>query len=170
MALTTNPLRWLAAPRSLEIAEGLRRHAEAQGLPPPVLRLDARPRAAFDRLVDALNRLPRPLATLGTLALFAAALIAPDWFAARMEALARMPEALWWLVGAVLSLHFGARVQAHAQEFQREILSVAAPVPDPAPSAGTPAVAAPGPDATLTLDTLVPGPNAALADWRGGRP
>jgi hypothetical protein len=77
-------------------------------------------RAAFDRLVDALNRLPRPLMALGTLGVIAAALIDPVWFAARMEALAAMPEPMWWLMGAVVSLHFGGRMQVQAQTARRE--------------------------------------------------
>ncbi|MBP1806000.1 3TM-type holin [Rubellimicrobium aerolatum] len=176
MALMSNPLRWvtgagLTGAEALDHAERLARAAQASGLPPAVGRLDRRPRAAFDRLVDALNRLPRPLSVLGTLALLGAALAAPDWFAARMEALARMPEGLWWLIGAVLSLHFGSRVQAHAQEFRREVLAATLPAPEPEPAATarTPAIAEPGPDARLTLSTLAPGANAALADWRAGR-
>ena len=162
MALT--PLRWPSAGQVLDLAERLRDQSEDAGLPPGIGRLDSRPRAAFDRLVDALNRLPRPAAALGMLGLLGAALVAPDWFSDRMEALARMPEGLWWLIGAVLSLHFGARVQAHAQDFRREILATAAPAPRP--TATTPAMAAPSPDATLTLDTLAPAANPALSDWR----
>ena len=39
-----------------------------------------------------------------------------------MEALSRMPEGLWWLIGAVVSLYFGGRYQARAQEFEREVI------------------------------------------------
>jgi hypothetical protein len=89
--------------------------------------LNPRQRAAFDRLVDALNRLPRPLMALGTLGVIAAALIDPVWFAARMEALAAMPEPMWWLMGAIVSLHFGGRMQVQAQTSLREPLTP--PVP-----------------------------------------
>ena len=42
----------------------------------------------FDRFVDALNRLPRPLLAMGTIALFGAAMSDPDWFASRMAGIA----------------------------------------------------------------------------------
>jgi len=81
--------------------------------------LTTRQRAAYDRTVDALNRLPRPLMALGTLCMILAAMVDPVWFAARMEALAAMPEPMWWLIGAVVSLHFGGRMQVYAQAARR---------------------------------------------------
>lgn len=72
----------------------------------------------FDRLLDALNRLPRPALALGTLGLFVAAMTDPIWFAQRMQGLALVPEPLWWLMGAIVSFYFGARHQAKSQEFQ----------------------------------------------------
>jgi hypothetical protein len=114
--------------------------------------------------LDGLNRLPRPLMALGTVALIGAGLVAPEWFAGRMEALSAMPEALWWLIGAVISLYFGARFQTHDQAFQREMVEAvaAAPVAGPLPGAVTPQVAATGTDAALALRALQPGENAAL--------
>lgn len=126
------------------------------------LGLQGRPKAGFDRAMDALNRLPRPLMALGTLALIAAALIDPVWFSARMDALAQMPEALWWLIGAVISLFFGARYQATGQQFQREILGALVPV---APALAQIQSATTGPDARLTLSAETPGPNLALTNW-----
>jgi hypothetical protein len=75
-----------------------------------------------------------------------------------------MPEALWWLIGGVVSLYFGARFQAHDQEFQREMVAavVAAPT-GPVPGAVTPMVASVGTDAALELRALRPGENPALA-------
>ncbi len=73
-------------------------------------REQGRPRPGrFDRLVDALNRLPRPAFAFGTIALFLHAMLAPDAFARRMAGLALVPEPLWWLLGAVISFYFGAR-------------------------------------------------------------
>ena len=66
-------------------------------------------RKGFDRAIDALNRLPRPAAALGALALMGFALVDPTGFEARMQALAAMPEELWWLMGGVLTFTFGAR-------------------------------------------------------------
>ncbi|KFI32606.1 hypothetical protein CG51_01435 [Haematobacter missouriensis] len=66
----------------------------------------------YDRIVDGLNRLPRPFLALGTIGLFIHAMTDPDAFARRMTGLAAVPEPLWWLLGAVVSFHFGAR-EAH---------------------------------------------------------
>ncbi|MCH8465008.1 MAG: holin family protein [Roseinatronobacter sp.] len=63
----------------------------------------------FDALVNGLNRLPRPLLALGTLALFGYAMADPQGFGLRMSALALVPEPLWWLLGAVVAFYFGAR-------------------------------------------------------------
>ena len=136
----------------------------AEAGPEAGLRLAPRERAAYDRVIDGLNRLPRPVMAVGTLALIGAALVAPEWFAGRMEALSAMPEAMWWIIGGVISLYFGARFQSHDQAFQREVLEavVAVPAP-PAPGPVTPLVAATGTDAALALAALRPGENAALA-------
>ncbi len=78
-------------------------------------------RGRFDRFMDALNRLPRPALAIGTLGLFAAAMLDPVWFAARMQGIQLVPEPLWWLMGAVVSFYFGARSQAKGQAFQRSL-------------------------------------------------
>jgi hypothetical protein len=63
----------------------------------------------FDRAVNGLNRLPRPMLALGTLGLFVYAMADPAGFAARMVGLGHVPEPLWWLLGAIVSFYFGAR-------------------------------------------------------------
>ncbi|QBY00356.1 methionine synthase I [Rhodophyticola sp. CCM32] len=63
----------------------------------------------FDRLVNGLNRVPRPMLALGTLGLFVYAMVDPASFATRMVGLAEVPEPLWWLLGAIVSFYFGAR-------------------------------------------------------------
>lgn len=75
----------------------------------------ASPRASghYDRLIDAANRLPRPVLVYGTVALMFLALIRPDLFDRGMASLDRMPDELWWLVGAILAGHFGAREAHH---------------------------------------------------------
>lgn len=83
----------------------------------------------FDRLVDAANRLPRPLMAMGTLALFISAMVDPVWFASRMQGIALVPEPLWWLLGAIVSFYFGARHQAKGQEFQIRVAQSMAQVP-----------------------------------------
>ena len=85
----------------------------------------------FDRFMDGLNRLPRPMLALGTLGLFVTAMVDPLWFAERMQGIALVPEPLWWLLGVIVSFYFGARHQVKAQQFQREI---AATVPPASPA------------------------------------
>lgn len=78
-------------------------------------------RGVFDRLVDGMNRLPRPMLALGTIWLFVNAMRNPDEFTAGMEGIARVPEPLWWLMGAIVSFYFGARHQVKGQDFQRSV-------------------------------------------------
>ena len=63
----------------------------------------------FDRLVNGLNRLPRPMLAFGTLGLFVFAMTDPVAFSDRMAGLTAVPEPLWWLLGAIVSFYFGAR-------------------------------------------------------------
>ncbi len=80
----------------------------------------------FDRIMDGVNRLPRPMLALGTLGLFVSAMADPIWFAERMQGVALVPEPLWWLMGAIVSFYFGARYQTKSQAFQRSIASTMA--------------------------------------------
>ena len=123
----------------------------------------------FDALMDGINRLPRPMLALGTLGLFASAMTDPLWFASRMQGLALVPEPLWWLMGAIVRFYFGARHQVKSQELQRSLSESLARTPqvithldaiEDLRNAGT------GDDATLTLNSLASGPNAALDAWR----
>ena len=66
----------------------------------------------FDRVMNGVNRLPRPLMVFGTLGLFAYAMVDPVGFSFRMEGLNMVPEPLWWLLGAIVAFYFGAR-EAH---------------------------------------------------------
>lgn len=133
-------------------------------------------RGRFDRVMDALNRVPRPALALGTLGLFVAAMVDPVWFAARMQGIALVPEPLWWLLGAIVSFYFGARHQAKGQEYQALLARSMARVPDVVDNlvrlrgagAETPGIADSGGDASLTLDALRPQDNPALAAWKQG--
>ncbi|PIE18148.1 MAG: carboxylesterase [Proteobacteria bacterium] len=107
----------------------------------------------FDQLMDALNRLPRPMLAFGTIGLFVMAMRDPVWFASRMEGVALVPEPLWWLMGAIVSFYFGARHQAHTQAFQKSIAESLARLPAIAPQRSGP----------RDYDT---GPNPALDAWR----
>ena len=79
-------------------------HSRAAVVPLPVAAV-----SRFDRTVNAMNRLPRPLMALGVVALFGHAMLDPGGFATRMAALRAMPEALWWLIGGIVTFYFGAR-------------------------------------------------------------
>ena len=128
----------------------------------------------FDRFMDGVNRLPRPALALGTLGLFVSAMVAPLWFAERMQGIALVPEPLWWLLGVIVSFYFGARHQVKSQQFQRQIVETMAHVPQVmanvsalralrADSAG---VADTGSDVALQVAALTPDANPALEEWR----
>lgn len=97
---------------------------------------DPATRGRYDRLIDAANRLPRPVLVFGTLALFALALLDPAAFERTMDSLRRMPEEMWWLIGAVLAGHFGAREAFHLRDRATRPQDRAAPTgPDAPPAA-----------------------------------
>lgn len=130
----------------------------------------------FDRMIDGMNRLPRPMMALGTVALAVSAMVDPVWFAARMQGMALVPEPLWWLMGAIISFYFGARYQAKGQDFQRSIAESMAMAPTVARNLqqlrelSEEAVALrAGPGAAAEAGDASPGGNAALEDWRAGR-
>jgi len=132
---------------------------------------------AFDRIMDGINRLPRPALALGTLGLFVSAMVDPLWFAARMQGIALVPEPLWWLLGVIVSFYFGARHQMKAQSFQRDLATTMARVPRVIENIGAleqmradrPGVAAVGTDARLAAAVLRPEDNPALDDWKSAR-
>jgi len=135
-------------------------------------------RGVFDRIMDGINRVPRPALALGTMGLFVSAMVDPVWFASRMQGIALVPEPLWWLLGAIVSFYFGARHQTKGQEFQRQITSTLAAVPMVVDNlnalgalergATSPGMAATGRDAAGTTESLTPDPNPALGAWQRG--
>ncbi|MBW7921727.1 MAG: hypothetical protein H3C51_06470 [Rubellimicrobium sp.] len=110
------------------------------------------------RLARLARGLPGPALLVVTGLLVVPALVAPGWYADRLALLAGLPEAVWWLAGALLSLAFGAHYQASEQDFTREMIDRATP---PAPLD----VAATGRDATLALRAETPDDNPPLAEW-----
>jgi hypothetical protein len=139
------------------LAEAVSRLPKPQdGALPP-----ARPGSGYDRLVDAINRLPRPLMAFGSQALVLYALMDPEGFAARMQGLDAMPEALWWLLGAVITAYFGAREAHHLRN-----RPAASQTTSPAP-ASTPSMEPLAPNMAAHLpDDRSDGANPALEDWR----
>ncbi len=129
-------------------------------------------RSRFDQVMDALNRLPRPLLAYGTIGLFIFAMVDPVWFSTRMQGIALVPDPLWWLMGAIVSFYFGARHQAHSQDFQRSIAQTLSRVPTVVANTrelealrATPPGA---PEFELGVSTraqVEAAPNPALAEW-----
>lgn len=177
MALSGNVLSFLfGGGRNVlrELAESFGENAEAGSQRGAALRgqamaqfaaefAGARP-SRFDRIIDGVNRLPRPMMALGTLGMFVAAMVDPVWFAQRMQGIALVPEPLWWLLGVIVSFYFGARHQRKTQDFQREIASTMARAPevmgnlDRLEALRSGRIAEPGAPA-----------NPALADWKARR-
>lgn len=131
----------------------------------------------FDRFVDGLNRLPRPVIVISTFVLFLSAMIDPIWFAERMQGLILVPEPLWWLAGTVVAFYFGGRFQIKGHEFRQSIARTAELVPQVIESvsrlralhAKSPGVADTGTDAELAEAAIQPSDNAAVSAWQEGR-
>lgn len=137
-----------------------------------------RPRSGgFDRFMDGVNRLPRPAMALGILGLFVSAMVAPLWFAERMQGIALVPEPLWWLLGVIVSFYFGARHQVKNQDFQSSIVKSVTMLPQVTRNiqtirtlrAQSPKVADTGEDAELTRVAVAADHNAALNDWKAAQ-
>lgn len=128
----------------------------------------------FDRFMDGLNRLPRPLIVIATFALFASAMFDPIWFAERMQGLALVPQPLWWLAGTIVGFYFGGRFQAKSQEFKRSIAQSALQVPQVVQNIehlrelhhDDPGSAGSGTDVELGEVAFAPVDNAAVMSWR----
>ena len=132
----------------------------------------------FNTFMDGVNRLPRPLMALGTIALFVCAMSNPTWFAARMQGIALVPEPLWWILGAIISFYFGARHQVKGQEFQRQLTQNLSLLPMVTRNlkalnaleqgALLPGKADAATDAALISQGAAEDTNVALNDWRTG--
>ncbi|WP_390914435.1 3TM-type holin [Pseudosulfitobacter sp. SM2401] len=128
----------------------------------------------FDRFMDGVNRLPRPLLALGTLGLFVSAMVEPLWFSQRMQGIALVPEPLWWLLGVIVSFYFGARHQVKSQQFQREIVGTMTAVPQVMENikalktlrAQDVGAANTSGDTRLGVASILPDGNAALEAWQ----
>lgn len=129
----------------------------------------------FDRFMDGLNRLPRPLMVLAVFVLFTMAMVDPIWFAARMQGLALVPEPLWWFAGTVVTFYFGGRLQIKSQNFQKSIAVATNRLPAVLDNIkqiralryDSPGAADPGTDTALSEDALKEHDNPALQDWKG---
>lgn len=131
-------------------------------------------KGGFDRFMDGLNRLPRPALALGTLGLFVSAMVDPLWFSARMQGIALVPEPLWWLLGVIVSFYFGARHQAKMQDLQRNLADTMVRAPQVMANiaslqqlrSDSPGVANPVDDQRTVAESVTPGDNPALEEWK----
>jgi len=134
-------------------------------------------KGGFDRFMDGLNRLPRPLLVLSVFGLFAAAMSDPIWFAERMQGLALVPEPMWWFFGVVVSFYFGGRHQMKGQEFQKSIARSVALAPAVVKGVqairalrhDSPGVADTDTEVALELASLEPSENPAVDEWNAKR-
>jgi hypothetical protein len=134
-------------------------------------------KGGFDRFMDGVNRLPRPALALGTLGLFVSAMVAPLWFAQRMQGIALVPEPLWWLLGVIVSFYFGARHQVKSQDFQRSIVDTIKHAPTVVENieilaklrANSIGVADAGSDVRLATQATRADDNAALRAWQSAK-
>jgi len=121
-------------------------------------------RGWFNQFVDALNRLPRPMMAFGVIGLFVSAMFDPIWFAARMQGLVLVPNALWGLLGIIVTFYFGARYQAKAMDFQKDAARLLAQAPQVAENMRrlrhpiTPEIA--------NHDVIETGRNPAVEEWK----
>jgi hypothetical protein len=70
----------------------------------------------WDSFVDGLNRLPRPLITLGILGLFVLAPTDPVRFLQIAQAYQVMPDGFWALLSVIIAFYFGGRMQVTRQQ------------------------------------------------------
>lgn len=131
----------------------------------------ANPReSAFDRIVNGLNRLPRPLIVLGVLALLIMPVARPSLAAEVFTAWAIIPNPVWVIVTVVITFFFGGRMQVADLNFTRELTAAATALPGIIQqvealrefTSDTPRVADTGADAEVTIEVVQPDLNPAL--------
>lgn len=125
-------------------------------------------RTWWDSLIDGLNRLPRPLITIGILAFFVFAPLEPAKFLEVAKVYQIMPDGFWALLSVIVAFYFGGRMQLKRQDMAvkggalvvaREILErrraeSAAPAPQPTAAA------------LATATTGAVGANRVVEEWR----
>ncbi len=151
-----------------------RRAADAQAAALAQMAAEFGGQGWFNRLVDGLNRLPRPMLAFGCIGLFGAAMADPVWFAARMQGLALVPEPLWALMGAIVAFYFGAREMAkmRAGGIAKEAARIVAQAPQVVSNIralealrhDSPGAADTGRDAAASVEAVRPGRNPALEE------
>ncbi|WP_457647381.1 3TM-type holin [Profundibacter sp.] len=139
---------------------------------------DRENRGRFDRLMDGVNRLPRPMLVLGVFGILVWTSVDPIAAAQVFTSWAIIPTEFWYVVLAIVTFYFGGRYQTKVHQMQARLANVAAGVPAVLQTISeledlradipvTPGVADPGPDASVELAALQDSgnDNPALADW-----
>ena len=80
----------------------------------------------FAGFVEALNRLPRPLITLGVLWWFVLPAIDPERFVIIAQGYSLVPEGMWAVLGVIVAFFFGGRLTLSKQQFDIKKSAVAA--------------------------------------------
>lgn len=133
----------------------------------------------FDRFVDGLNRLPRPLIVLGIIWLLARAVMDPIRATEEFTALSIIPTPIWVIIGSVVAFFFGGRAQIKDLDFAREMAETANNLPAVLEQldalremrAESPRSGDIGTDAELEVevhDDVATTANPALSAWRLG--
>jgi hypothetical protein len=127
-------------------------------------------RTWWDSLVDGLNRLPRPLITLGILAFFVLAPLEPVRFLEVAKVYELMPDGFWALLSVIVAFYFGGRMQLRQQDMAakggamlvaREMLARRRVERVAEERAGPP------PQASMPAEPLDAGPaNRVVEEWR----
>lgn len=76
----------------------------------------------WDSLIDGLNRLPRPLMTFGTIYLFWLCWRNPAKFMEGAAALQAMPKEGWYILGAVVTFWFAAKLPSDFGKYKAAVL------------------------------------------------
>ncbi|HSA81104.1 MAG TPA: 3TM-type holin [Geminicoccaceae bacterium] len=131
-------------------------------------------RTRWDALIDGLNRLPRPLITLGILAFFLLAPLAPARFLEIARTYQLLPDGFWALLSVIIAFYFGGRMQLKREDtavkrgalnVAREILAIrhsgqtqGEPAPRPLPTS-------PPDRSDGSAEVVAPGGNRVVEAW-----
>jgi len=137
-------------------------------------------RGWFDRVMDGVNRLPRPMMVIGVFGILFWTSIDPIAAAKVFTSWAIIPAEFWYVVLAIVTFYFGGRHQSKANEMQERLASVAVGVPAVIESLAaldglrpedhdTPGAAQTGTDVQTEAHATEPTENAALTAWRDER-
>lgn len=92
---------------------------------------DRQNRTWIDSIADAINRLVRPLLTLGIVLPIPMTIYDEERMRAVWKSLAEMPQEYWYLVGIVVGFYFGGRMQIKGQNFRQAVTNTVAAAVSP---------------------------------------